>query len=258
MYNEILVSIENKIATIALNRPESSNPLTKDASAEVTAAFEECGANDAVSTIVLTGLGKNFSAGGDIKRFKQLIETKEFLPVKNLEMALKMALTIHECPKPTIAMVNGAAAGAGCSIALACDFRFVTESSKFIMAFIKLGLSGDTAGMYFLQKLVGIGKTKEMMLTGVPVSGEEAVRIGMATKQAEEGKLEEVTYGFAKLMARSPLHAIKRQKELLREYFYPELSAYSAKEALYMSECSQSKEFEEAVNAFLEKRPANF
>jgi len=258
MYKQILLSVENKVATITLNRPEVSNAFATDSYREIAEAIEECSANEAVGAIVITGAGKNFSAGGDIQRFKKLIETKEYLQGAGIEKAGKMGLAARSCPKPTIAMVNGAAAGAGCSLALACDFRIVTGNSKLAMSFINVGLSGDTGGLYYLQKIVGIAKASEMMMLGSPVGGEEAVRIGLATTLAEEGKLAEVTTKFAQKLANKPLFAIKRQKELMMEFFYENIAAYSVKEREYMVECSRTADFAEAVNAFLEKRTPNF
>jgi 2-(1,2-epoxy-1,2-dihydrophenyl)acetyl-CoA isomerase len=206
----------------------------------------------------LTGAGKHFSTGGDINRFKSLIETKVGILPENVKAAGAMAMAVRRCPKPVVAMVNGAAAGAGCSLALACDFRIVTEKSKFVMAFINLGLSGDTGGMYYLQKLLGTGKAIEMLMLGAPVGGSEAVRIGLANRLAAEEQLVSETYAFAKQLANKPGIALGHQKELLNEFFYGDLEAYTEKEAEYMADCSHSADFAEAVYAFLEKRAPNF
>lgn len=258
MYNEILVGVENKIATITINNPENSNPINVTTVEEIIKALEELKDDAAVGAIVFKGAGKNFSAGGNIKRFKTLIETKEYLQEANIEKFAQMSFMIRNYPKPTLAMVNGAAAGAGCSIALACDFRIVTENTKFMMAFIKMGVSGDTGSLYLLQKLVGTAKTMEMMHTGIPVTGVEAINIGLATKLvAEDSHLEE-TLKFAKTLANSPLHAIKRQKELINEFFYPDFKDYLSKEKVFMAECSRTEDFTEAVYSFLEKRTPQF
>ena len=258
-YQEILLSVENKVATITFNRPQYGNAFAIGSYTEITEAVEALGSDDAVGAIVLTGTGKNFSAGGDINRFKELIETKVYLEEKNVAMAGRMAATVRRCPKPVIAMVNGAAAGAGCSLALACDFRIVSPKSKFVMAFINMGLSGDTGGMYYLQKLMGTGKTIEMLMTGAPVGGEEAVRIGLANVLAPSNEeLLSTTMEFAQKLANKPLFAIKCQKELLNHTFYDDLEHYTKHEAGYMTACSRSQDFAEAVYAFLEKRPPVF
>lgn len=258
-YQEILVNVEDKVATITFNRPQHGNAFAKESYTEIIDVVEKLGSDENVGAIILTGAGKNFSAGGDIKRFKELIDTKVYLEEKNVATAGRMAAAVRRCPKPVIAMVNGAAAGAGCSLALACDFRVVAPKSKFVMAFINMGLSGDTGGMYYLQKLMGTGKTVELMMTGAPVGGEEAVRTGMANLLAPSNEeLVATAMDFARGLAAKPLFAIKCQKELLNHTFYADLDHYTKHEAGYMVECSKSGDFAEAVNAFLEKRPPVF
>jgi 2-(1,2-epoxy-1,2-dihydrophenyl)acetyl-CoA isomerase len=257
-YQEIIVNVEDKVATITFNRPQFGNAFAAGSYSEIPDALEKLGADGAVGAIVMTGAGKNFSAGGDINRFKELIESKVYLQTENVAKAGKMAIAVHKCPKPVIAMINGAAAGAGCSLALACDFRTVTPKSKLVMAFVNMGLSGDTNGMYNLAKLMGTGKAVEMLMTGAPVGGEEAVRTGLATKLFSDEELAAETYKFAKTLANKPLLAIKRQKELINEYFYGDIEAYTEKEAEYMVACSHSADFAEAVYAFLEKRAPVF
>lgn len=258
MSNDVLFAVRDKIATITFNRANVGNAFSKDSYQLIKDYVEQCYDDKNVGAIVLTGKGKHFSAGGDINRFKKLIETGEYLQQENISRAGSMAATVRKCPKPTIAMINGAAAGAGCSIALACDFRIVTHQSKLVMAFIKMGLSGDTGGLYYLQKLVGIAKTTELMMLGNIVGGEEAYRIGLATKLVDNESLSEETYKLAAVLANSPLVAIRKQKQLIEDFFFNDLDAYTLKEVEYMVECSRTKDFEEAVDAFLEKRTPNF
>ena len=152
-------------------------------------------------------------------------------------------------------MVNHAAAGAGFSIACACDFRFVTPKTSFIMAFVNVGLSGDTAGLYLLGKLVGPGRAADIMMTGRPVGGEEALQIGLATQCVPDGTLEEATYQFSKKLAQGAGLAIQNQKQLINRYFFnDDFRAFMDDEATANRICSMSSDFEEAVNAFIEKR----
>lgn len=258
MYKYIILSVEDKIATITINRPELANAIDPPVFTELKSAIEECSKNPEVGTVVITGAGKHFSAGGNINDFKELIESKTFIKSEDIKTAGETAAAIRRCPKPVIAMVNGVAAGAGCSISLACDFRIMTPKSSLVMAFITMGLPGDTGGIYYLQKVIGIAKTTEMIMTGAPVSGEEAVRIGLATKLAEDGQLREVTYNFAKKLTNKPLLALKRQKEMLLEFFNQDIEKFTEKEAEYMVECSRSEDFTESVYAFFEKRPPQY
>jgi 2-(1,2-epoxy-1,2-dihydrophenyl)acetyl-CoA isomerase len=258
VYETILYEIKEQTAAITLNRPEVGNAFAKESYIEVRAALLEASKDENVRAVVLTGAGKHFSAGGDINRFKRLIESGEYIQTDNVAAAGKMAQAVKECEKPVIAMVNGAAAGAGCSLALACDFRVLTPRSKLVMSFIKMGLSGDTGGLYYLQRLAGAAKAAELMMTGDVVGGEEAFRLGLATVLAEEGELENAAYALAGRLALAPTLAIARQKRLMYETFYSDLAAYSEKEAAYMVECSHSADFAEAVDAFLEKRTPVF
>lgn len=258
MYKTILYEIENGIATLTLNRPEVGNAFVRESYLEIREVLTEASDDKNVRVVVLTGAGKHFSAGGDINRFKKLITSGEYLQKDNVMAAGMMAAGVKACNKPVIAMINNAAAGAGCSLALACDFRIVTPKSKLVMAFIKMGLSGDTCGLYYLERLVGVARATELMMTGAPVSGEQAVQLGLATRLVAEDRLREETYAFAKELAALPTFAIARQKQLAIETFYSDLREYAEREADYMVECSHTHDFAEAVDAFLEKRPPKF
>ncbi len=263
MSQDLLISKENKIATVTINRPEMGNALTSDFYGKLTGAMNELGADDEVNAIVITGAGKHFSAGGDIQGMKAKIEEKKRTgKVSSSRLTVRatadMGIAIRRCPKPTIAMINGAAAGAGCSVALACDFRVVQPSSKFVMAFINVGFCGDSCGLYFLQRLIGTARMTEMMMTGNQVKGEEAFRIGLANRLAEEGKLAETAYELANFIAAKPGFALRKQKELINEFFYSDLDVYAERETDYMVACGQTDDYVEAVYAFLEKRKPNF
>lgn len=243
------------MATLTLNRPEFGNAFATESYGEIRDYMEKLGADPGVGAIVITGKGRFFSAGGDIQWFKQKIEEGTYIQKENVLHAGEMSRAIRKCPKPVIAMVNGSAAGAGFSCALACDFRVVTPSTKLVMAFINMGLCGDTGSILTLTKLIGVDKAERMMMTGEPVKGEEAVRIGLATMLAEEDKLAEVTYAFANKLASKPTRVMGVQKRLLFKYFYQQLDGeFSQDEAEAMAGCSREYDFEEAVNAFIEKR----
>jgi len=257
-YKHILLDVKEKIATITLNRPQFGNALAKESYGEIGDAVLACEKDDSVGAIVIRSTGKHFSAGGDILRFKQLIDSKEYLSAEGILYAGGMTTSIRRCEKPVIAMVQGIATGAGCSLAVACDFRVATRSTKFVMGFIKLGLTGDTGSMYLLHKLVGIAKASEMLMLGDPVGGEDAFRIGLITKLAEEDELEAVTYALARRLANAPTQALRLQKKSLMEFFYQDLDAYSIRESEYLAQTSRTADFEEAVNAFLGKRAPVF
>lgn len=253
-YKTILISIEERVATITLNRPQSGNAFAMESYTEIRKAIESLDGNPEVGAIVLTGAGKHFSTGGDIVDFKRRISTKEYVPVEGVVAAGRMGVAPKRCSKPVIAMINGTAAGAGASLALACDFRLMTVKSNITMAFINMGFSGDTGGAYYLERLVGMGKMTEMMMTGKPMGGEEAAHLNVAILVEEEEKLSEATYNFARKLANGPLVAYKWQKQLFLDLFYHDINKATSMEAIGMNCTSMSEDFSEAVHAFLEKR----
>ena len=259
MYKYIETSVENRVATLTINRPECANALSGDCVSEITEAINAFDADASVGAVVITGRGKHFSAGGDINRFKMLIETEQYLQTENIANADAMATAIRNCSKPVIAMVNGVATGAGLSCALACDFRVVTPSSKLSMGFVNMGLPGDTGSIYMLIRLLGTSAAEKIMMTGEPVPGKEAVECGLATFLAEEGTLADVTYAFAEKLAAKSACAIAAQKRIVNKYFYgEELEQYYLDEQKEMVAASRKPDFKEATYAFLEKRKPVF
>ena len=258
MYTTILYEVKDNIAVITLNRPDVGNAMIPDSYREIRQAFETAGNDAEVRAILITGAGRFFSAGGDINRFKNLIESKEYLREENIMAAGQMALAAKLCPKPIVAMINGAAAGAGCCLALACDFRVMTAKSKLSMAFIKLGLSGDTGAMYHLEKLVGVAKAAELMMTGDIIAGEEAYRLGLTNVLAGDEQLAEEAFALARKLAQGATAGITKQKQLIKEFFYADFENYIKKEAQFMADSSRTDDFAIAVDAFLEKRQPEF
>lgn len=257
-YQDITLQVEDWVSTITISRPEKGNAFIMRTYKEIKEALEYCGNNPNVGAVVITGAGKNFSAGGDIADFQERIESGTYLVPDEVWEANEMTQAVRKCPKPVIAMVNGAAAGAGCSLALASDFRVVSSQSKLIFAFINMALPGDCGIMYFCMLHLGLSKTSELLMSGGTVDGEEAKRLGLAAILTEPEKLEEETYAFARKMAAKPLYAIKWQKEMLNRHFMKDMDAFTADEAQAIGECSRTEDFTEAVTAFLEKRKPQF
>ena len=253
-YQYILVDVRDRIATVTINRPEYSDAFARESYFEIADAMNTLGAREDVGAIVITGAGKHFSAGGDIKRFKMLVDTGAYLKAEDIEAVSAMPMSIRNCPKPVIAMINGVATGAGLSCALACDFRIVEPSSKMIMAFVNMGLCGDNESIYTLMRLVGPDKAELMMMTGDAYKGEQCVKTGLATVLAEDGKLAETTYALAAKLASKSSTAHAGQKRLIRKYFYGGMENFAKDEGIEMAAASRQPDFTEAVNAFIEKR----
>lgn len=256
----VKIEKENHIATIIMNNPKAGNCVDMNSYLDIEAALHDIEKDDDIAVVVLTGAGKHFSAGGNIRYFLERVNKKEGFSVEEMSITSKVAFQLRKLRKPTIAMVNGCAYGAGFGFALACDFRIVSPSTSFSTAFIGLGLPGDTCGTYFLGKILGAAKASELMMSGRNVSGTEAVSIGLATQLVEEEKLREATDQYAKRLAKGPLKAYAQQKELINEFVYDcgRFEEYGIKEAQMMSDASYTEDFREAVHAFLEKRKANF
>lgn len=257
-YETLLIQVEDRVATVTINRPELSNAFAGCTYGEISGAMKELGARDDVGVIVVTGAGRHFSAGGDIKRFKELVDTGVFLNSADIERVSHMCSDIRDCPKPVIAMINGTATGAGLSCAMACDFRVVQPSSKMTMAFVNLGLSGDNGAIYCLMRQLPPDKAELLMMLGEPVKGEECVRMGLATVLAEEGQLAETAYGLARKLAARSGYPHGAQKRIIRRYFYGDLEMYYKDEAREIAACSRQPDFAEAVNAFLERRKPEY
>lgn len=254
MYEHIKLAVTDNIATITIDRPASNNALNAQMFRDLISTAEHCDADDAVKVIILTGAGKNFSAGGDIKEMASF----DFISYDLSILTGQASLALRKCKKPVIAMVNGAAAGAGCGIALGADFRIMTEESCLLTAFSNVALPGDTGCIYHLHQIVGLAKTLELMAFSAPVYGEEALRLGLATKLAPEGKLLEEAEAFAKKLLRRPLAAIAMQKQLYYEVFYRDYMSYNRIEAENLAKAGASADHREAVTAFLEGRKPKF
>ena len=259
MYKNILTELSGRVGTITINRPEFANAINGDTVLEITEAVNVFDKDPAVGAVVITGAGKHFSAGGDINRFKMLIETEQFLQTENIANADRMASAIRNCSKPVIAMINGVATGAGLSVALACDFRVVSPSSKMSMGFVNMGLPGDTGSIYFLVRLLGVSAAEKMMMRGEMYKGEELYKMGLATILAEEGCLAEETYKFAEILSAKSAAAIAAQKRMVNKYFFgDELESFYLDEQAEMTAASRLPDFKEATYAFLEKRKPEF
>jgi len=254
MDKHINLHIEDGIATITIDRPASNNALNAPMFRDLIRAVEHCDADDAVQVLVVTGAGKNFSAGGDIKEMASF----DFISYDLSILTGQASLSLRKCSKPVIAMVNGAAAGAGCGIALGADFRIMTEESCLLTAFSSVGLPGDTGCIYHLKQIVGLAKTIELMALSPRIYGKEAFRLGLTTRLAPDGKLEEETQAFAEKLLRRPLSALALQKQLYYEVFYHDYMAYSRLEAENLAKAGASPAHREAVTAFIEGRKPVF
>lgn len=257
-YKTLVVDVKDGIATVTFNRPEIANALDDDMAADLLLLFPRLSVDPEVRVVVITGAGKNFCAGGNIAMFRQMLDNGQTLTYESLIKGGQIPILMKKCKKPIIAMVNGAAVGAGTAFALGADFRVMSPKSRFGMGFIGLGLPGDTGANYALAKLVGASKALELMMLGDVIKGDKCYELGIANFLSDVDNLEEVTYALAKRLAVGPTFAYAKQKEVLYKYFYGDYTAYIEGEADTMPAAFASKDLDEAVNAFLEKRTPVF
>ena len=261
MTDDLLETIEDGVATLTMNRPDRRNALSwpmLDAISEALARYAE---DDAVAAVVLTGTGPAFCAGGDVKA---MAEGREFEAgsmegkAQALRQRMEVSRVLHEMPKPTIAMIRGAAAGAGLSMALACDMRIASENAKFTTAFAKVGYSGDFGGSYFLTRLVGTAKARELYFTADLILAEEALRLGMVNRVVEDLALEEETYALARRIANGPVVAYRYIKRNMNAAESGTLGELLDLEAWHHTRTGMTEDHREATKAFVEKREPVF
>ncbi|MHB8668828.1 MAG: enoyl-CoA hydratase [Burkholderiales bacterium] len=259
MPHELIESVNDRIAMLTLNRPDRLNALSTPMLDGLLEALPRLGADPAIAVVILTGAGRGFCAGGDVKG---MAEGSSQLgaedAVQRLRGRMEVSRLLHELPKPTIAMVNGPAAGAGLAMALACDLRVASESARFITAFAKVGFSGDFGGSYFLSKLIGTGRARELYYTGEATSAARALELGMVNRVVADAELAEATMALAARLARGPGVALGLMKKNFNAAETGTLSELLDLEALHQVRTARTEDHAEAARAFVEKREPVF
>lgn len=257
---DVLVERRDGVALVTLNRPDSLNALVGDMRPELREAFEGAGRDPEVRAIVVTGAGKGFCSGGDIKFMEEIMRNggrfEDFRPL--LLAGRDVVLAIHGTDKPVIAAVNGAAAGAGMNLALACDIRWASEKAKFAESFARLGLHPDWGGIYALPRLVGASRALELMWTGDPMDAAEALRTGIVSRVLAPEALLPETLAFADRIARGPAVAIGEIKRSVRASRHSSLEQVLDREIEAQERCWNTRDCREGLAAFLEKRAPRY
>ena len=262
-YKEIIYKTEGQVAIITLNRPEAMNALTVTTHIELTQAVEQANKDDKVRVIVLTGAGKGFCSGDDVKQvFLSSEETLE----KGREARLKHIQGEHvfsgghillEINKPSIAAVNGAAVGYGCDLALMCNMRIASEKARFGEVFLRVGLMPDES-LVLLPRLVGLAKTYELVLTTDIIDAREAERIGLVNRVVPHEELMTATMELANKISKKPPIAVKLTMEGIRRGLSLPLEKFMRYHALAFTFCSETEDHIEGSKAFVEKREPVF
>lgn len=259
-YETIRSETADHVCTITLNRPDTFNAFNDALSKELADALKNADRNREVRVIIITGEGKAFSSGQDLGDLKT-----KYVPghVPHLGDDLKkrydpIIKRIRTTAKPVIAAVNGVAAGAGCSLALACDLRIASEHASFIEVFINVGLIPDSASTWTLPRLVGLGRAMEMCLSGRKVKADEAERIGLVNRVVPADELMDETNKLAAQLANLPGRGLALTKRLLNQSFDNDLNAQLESEAYAQETAGRTEDHYEGVVAFIEKRAPQF
>jgi 2-(1,2-epoxy-1,2-dihydrophenyl)acetyl-CoA isomerase len=262
--NDLLATLDEGVLTLTLNRPDARNAMSGDMNAALQAqlAWAELAAE--VKVIVLTGAGKGFCAGGDVKGMAARGDGtvgNNTIDGKIHQQRLNQRATagkLFRMPKPTIAALPGAAAGAGFSLALACDMRVMSSTAIMTTAFARVGFSGDYGGTYFLTQLVGSAKARELYFLSDRVSADEALRLGLANWVVEPDQLQAKAMEIARRLANGPTVAYRYMKENLNRAMSGEVEDCLDLEATHHVHCGQTEDHREATKAFVDKREPVF
>jgi enoyl-CoA hydratase/carnithine racemase len=256
---EVLCRLESHVAVVTLNRPEARNALTLEMKQALVRLLPALGADTEVRCVLLTGAGGAFCAGGDTKRMARdgnPPSPEERKRLLRFEHAIPASL--HRLEKPTLAALPGPAAGAGFSLALACDLRIAAESAFATAAYARLGLSGDYGGAWFLTRLVGTAKAREILFLGDRLDARECERLGLVNRVVPDAALEKEALALAARLAAGPPIALRYMKDGLNRALSESLEACLDLEADRMVQSAGTEDYLEAVRAFQEKRPPEF
>jgi len=251
----ILSETRDEITTITLNRPDKLNAFSGTMREDLVAALRSA----AGRVIIITGAGRAFCAGGDIEFMSSLQKNRDVEAFRKLlDAGREVVMQIATMPRPVIASVNGVAAGAGCNLALACDYRIASDSAKFAQSFVRIGLHPDWGGTWFLPRAVGRSAAFEMMATGRIVDAEEALHIGLADRVAPAASLGDETQKLARAIASGPPLAIAAIKRSLSVSERNDLKTQIDLETKNQLEAFKSNDFAAGMASFFEKRPPTF
>jgi 2-(1,2-epoxy-1,2-dihydrophenyl)acetyl-CoA isomerase len=252
----ILFEQIGNLAKLTLNRPEKFNSFNREMALELQQQLDKCATDDSIRAILLTAQGKAFCAGQDLG---EAVEDNGLTITRIVEEHYNpIILKLRQIEKPIIAAVNGVAAGAGASIALACDICVATASASFVQAFSKIGLIPDSAGTFFLPRLVGIHRAAALMMTGEKIMAKDAVDMNMIYKVFSNETFEEESMKLATILSEMPTFGLGMTKKLLNESYNNTLEQQLTREGIIQTDCANSEDFKEGVSAFLEKRSPKF
>lgn len=255
----IVTAFENRVATITLDRPEKLNAFAGSMREELIASLQSIAGDETVRAVIITGAGRAFCSGGDVERMRSLQNQGDEAAFAELLAAGRRVVTlIRHMPQFVIAAINGVAAGAGCNLALACDYRIAADTAKLGETFVRIGLHPDWGGTFFLPRLVGPSRAMEIMMTGRMVGAEEAERIGMVDRVVAAAELSAATADLARSIADGPPLALSALKRAIYASADNDLGAQIDLESDIQLHAFRSHDAAEGMAAFFEKRAPKF
>lgn len=259
MNDMVLQKLEGGLLTITMNRPERKNALNPEMVAGLVEAARRAADDPEVRAVLFKGAGGSFCVGGDVKSMAAGRAPLPFeMKMANLRRGMEVSRILHQMPKPVVAQLDGAAAGAGLSMALSCDLRVASESCKITTAFAKVGFSGDYGGTYFLTQLLGSARARELYLTSPVLTSKEAHAIGMVTKVVPDAEIDAAAHELALSLAQGPSIALGYIKRNINNAEHLPLEDCFDGEAIHHTRCSDTEDHKEAAKAFVEKRKPAF
>jgi 2-(1,2-epoxy-1,2-dihydrophenyl)acetyl-CoA isomerase len=260
-FETLIFEEKDGVAWIRMNRPDDFNALNLAMAKELCRAAAYCTVEKSVRAVVLTGTGKAFCAGGDVKKMARELKEAGRSDLFLRDLALHLHAFVAEVarmPKPVLAAVNGVAAGAGFSMSLACDMSIAVEGARFVMAYTNIGLVPDGSSTYFLSRLVGVKKAMEIIYLNEPFGAREALGMGIVNRVLPPDEFEAGVAAIARKLAEGPTGAYGRAKDLVRKGLIETLESQMENERQGIAFSSLQGEFREGVTAFVEKRKADF
>ncbi len=261
MSQDLIEHVKDGVATLTMNRPDRLNALSGPMLDAMLEALPRLAQDPEIGVVVLTGVGRAFCAGGDVKAMAEGRESEGETfeeRAQALRARMETARWLHEMPKPTIAMVRGAAAGAGLSLALACDLRVAGASARFAPAFARVGYSGDFGGSWFLTQLVGTAKARELYYTAQILDAGPALALGLVNRVVADDRLEDETMALARQLATGPRVALRYMKRNFNAAESLPLKDCLDLEAWHHTRTGMTEDHREAAKAFVDKREPVF
>jgi len=258
MSDDVIIRVQDKIATITFNRPDKLNALSRDLLVDSIRALTEWASDPAVGVVIVTGTGRAFCAGGDVSMMGQNQELGLEQDIDRLRQMQEVSWLLYNMPKVTIAAVNGFAMGAGLGVCLACDIRIASDQARFGTAYAKVGFGGDFGTTWLLTRYVGAPKAKELFFLADVIDAAEALRLGLVNRVVPAGDLESQVIEIAERLSRGPLVSYRYMKANINASTHTDFHTMLDREPETHLRCARTDDHKEGVRAFLEKREPQF